>query len=83
VRPAAGGAAAADHLARDRIAGEVDANDESFGILVFAGVRFAPLGRVQEESSAPQPRLKCHHLRKLLSKTYRREKRKKRVTVPR
>jgi hypothetical protein len=63
VRPAAAGnAARADHLASDRAAREVDANNESLGILVFAGVRFAAFGRVQEEPSAPQTRLAYIHL---------------------
>jgi hypothetical protein len=38
---AAGNATRADHLASHRIAGESDANDEPFGIFVFASVRFA------------------------------------------
>jgi hypothetical protein len=59
---AAGNATRADHLSRDRIAGEPDADDEPLRILMFAGVRFAPFGRVQEESSAPQSRLVCNHL---------------------
>jgi hypothetical protein len=63
VRPAAAGnAARADHLSGHRLAGESDADDESLGILVFAGVRFAAFGRVQEESSAPQSRLAYIHL---------------------
>jgi len=39
-----------------------DANAESLGILVFAGVRLAAIGRVQEETSAPQTRLAYIHL---------------------
>jgi hypothetical protein len=70
----AGKASRADHLARDRVAGEADADDESLGILVLAGVRFAAFGRVQEEPSAPQTRLACNHLRLLLAQIYRREK---------
>jgi hypothetical protein len=63
VRPAAAGnAARADHLARDRVARKADANDESLGILMFAGVRFTAFGRVQEEPSAPQSRLAYIHL---------------------
>jgi len=62
---AAGNATRADHLARDGIAGESDANDEPFGIFVFAGVRFA-FGRVQEKPSTPQSRLVCNHLQDLL-----------------
>jgi hypothetical protein len=64
---AAGDATRADHPARDWIARESDANDETFGILVFAGVRFAAFGRVQEKPSAPQSRLICNHLQKLLT----------------
>jgi hypothetical protein len=64
---AAGDATRADHLARDGITRESDANDEPLGILVFAGVRFAAFGRVQEEPSAPQSRLACNHLQKLLN----------------
>ena len=56
------------------MAGEADANNESLGILVFAGVRFAAFGRVQEEPSAPQTRLACIHLQHLLNRNYRREK---------
>jgi hypothetical protein len=56
------------------VAGEADADDESLGILVLAGVRFAAFGRVQEEPSAPQTRLACNHLRLLLAQIYRREK---------
>jgi hypothetical protein len=64
VRPAAAGdATRAHHLARDRITREADADDESFGILVFAGVRLAVFRRVQEETSTPRPRLACIHLR--------------------
>jgi hypothetical protein len=75
VRPAAArDAARAHHLAWHRLAGESDANDEPLGVLVFAGVRFAPFGRVQEEPSAPRSRLACIHLQSLLSLNYRREK---------
>jgi hypothetical protein len=48
------------------MAGEADADDESLGILMFAGVRFAALGRVQEEPSAPRSRLAYIHLHELL-----------------
>jgi hypothetical protein len=71
-------AACADHLAGYRIARESDADDESLGILMFAGVHLAALGRVEEESSAPQTRLACNHLQASSAKKYRR---KKRVTV--
>src|ERR1700681_4059122 len=53
---------AAAHLARTRSGGEADANDQSFAILVFAGVRFAAFGRVQEEPSMPRTRLVYIHL---------------------
>jgi hypothetical protein len=59
---AAGDAARADHLTGDRVVREADANNESLGILVFAGVRFAAFRRVQEEPSAPQSRLAYIHL---------------------
>jgi hypothetical protein len=59
---AAGNATRADHLSSHRISREADANDEPFGILMFAGVRFAAFGRVQEEPSAPRSRLACIHL---------------------
>jgi hypothetical protein len=63
VRPAsAGHAARAHHLAWDRLAREADANDEALGILVFAGIRFAAFGRVQEEASVPRSRLAYIHL---------------------
>jgi hypothetical protein len=69
VRPAAAGnATRADHLSSHRIAREADANDEPFGVFVFAGVRFAAFGRVQEEPSAPQSRLACNHLQRLLDR---------------
>jgi hypothetical protein len=58
---AAGKASRADHLARNLLAGEADADDESLRILVFAGVRFAAFGRVQEKPSVPQSRLACNH----------------------
>jgi hypothetical protein len=58
--------ARAHHLARNRLAGKTDANDEPLGIFVFAGVRFAAFRRVQEKSSVPQSRLACHHLQELL-----------------
>jgi hypothetical protein len=64
---AAGRAARAHHLAGNRVAREADANDEPFGILVFAGVRFAAFRRVQEKSAVPRSRLVCIHLRSLLS----------------
>ncbi|MGH9143666.1 MAG: hypothetical protein ACRD2I_21225 [Vicinamibacterales bacterium] len=63
MRPAAAGdAARADHLSRDRMPWESDADDEPFRVFVFAGVRFATFRRVQEEASAPQLRLVCNHL---------------------
>jgi hypothetical protein len=39
-----------------------DSNDESFGILVFSGVRLAGRIGVQEEPSTPHARLACIHL---------------------
>ena len=63
-----GDAARADHLAGNRITWESDANDESLGILVFAGLGLAAFGRVQEEPSAPQSRLACNHLQELLGR---------------
>jgi hypothetical protein len=48
--------------------GESDADDEPFGIFVFAAVRLAAFGRVQEEPSVPQSRLVCNHLQQLLSR---------------
>jgi hypothetical protein len=68
-------AARADHLARYRIARESDADDESLGILMFAGVHFTAFGRVEEEPSAPQTRLACNHLQASSAKNYRRKKR--------
>jgi hypothetical protein len=65
--PAAGEAAAADDLAGERVAGEADANDEPLRVFVFAGVRFATFGRVQEKSSTPRSRLARIHLQKLLT----------------
>jgi hypothetical protein len=64
------------------MSGEADADDESLRILVLAGVRFAAFGRVQEESSAPQMRLACNHLRPLLDRIYRREKKESNSTAP-
>jgi hypothetical protein len=71
-------AARADHLAGYRIARESDADDESLGILMFAGVDFAAIGRVEEEPSAPQTRLACNHLQASSAKN---TGAKKRVTV--
>jgi hypothetical protein len=68
----------ADHLARYRMTRESDTDDESLGILVFAGVDLAAFGRVEEKSSAPQTRLACNHLQHSSSKNFRR---KNRVTV--
>jgi hypothetical protein len=62
-------ASRAGHLARNRLAGEADADDEPLGILVFAGVRFAAFGRVQEKPSVPQSRLVCNHLQELLKQS--------------
>jgi hypothetical protein len=59
-------ASRADHPPSDRLPWEAYANDEPLGILVFAGVRFAAFGRVQEKPSAPQTRLACNHLQELL-----------------
>jgi hypothetical protein len=88
VRPAAAGyPAPADHLSGHRITGESDADDESFGILVFAGVRLA-FSRVQEEPSAPHLRLACKHLQNSSANNIgasrgKFQPGKKRVTVPR
>jgi hypothetical protein len=68
----------ADHLAGYRIARESDADDESLGVLMFPGIDFAAVGRVEEESPAPQTRLVCNHLQASSAKTIGR---KKRVTV--
>jgi hypothetical protein len=46
--------------------GDPDANDESFRILVFGGVRFASRFGVKEEASAPHSRLGYIHLLSLL-----------------
>jgi hypothetical protein len=62
-------ASRADHLAHNRLAAEADANDESLRIFVFAGVRFAAFGRVQEKPSAPQSRLTCNHRQELLTQS--------------
>jgi hypothetical protein len=70
VSPAAAGhAARSHHFSRHRVAGESDADDEPFGVLVFAGVRFAAFGRVQEKPSVPQSRLVCNHLQELLKQS--------------
>jgi len=45
-----------------------DANDESFRILVFGGVRFASRFGVKKEASAPHSRLAYTHLHSLLFK---------------
>jgi hypothetical protein len=58
---------AAAYLARARAGREADANDQPFGILVFAGVRFA-FRRVQEEASMPRMRLAYIHLQNSLEK---------------
>jgi hypothetical protein len=55
-------AAAADHPTSCGRSCRPNPDDESFGILMFCGVRFARIRRVQEESSAPQSRLACNHL---------------------
>jgi hypothetical protein len=51
------------------LAWEADANDEPLRVLVFAGVRFAAFGRVQEKPSVPQSRLACNHLQELLTQS--------------
>jgi hypothetical protein len=42
--------------------GDPDANGNPFWVFMFACVRLTGIGRVQEESSAPQPRLAFIHL---------------------
>jgi len=66
---AARNASRADHLARNGLAGKADADDESLGIFVLAGVRFAAFRRVQEKPSVPQSRLACKHLQELLTQS--------------
>jgi hypothetical protein len=51
---------------------ESDANGESFGILVVAGIRLG-IRRVQEETSAPQLRLACNHLQISFVNTQKRD----------
>jgi hypothetical protein len=54
-------------FARDGIVRNADANGQTLGILVFAGVRLA-IRRVQEKTSTPQTRLAYTHLSRLLKK---------------
>jgi hypothetical protein len=60
------GTAAAGDLTGRRARRNPDANAESLGILVFAGVRLVAVARVQEETSTPHSRLACIHLQNLL-----------------
>jgi hypothetical protein len=53
---------AAGELTRNGWAMVSNSDDESFGILVFSGVRLAGRIGVQEEPSAPHARLVCIHL---------------------
>jgi len=48
-----------------------NSDDESFGILVFSGVRLAGRVGVQEEPSTPHARLAYIHLQNLLADPYR------------
>jgi hypothetical protein len=74
------GAAAADARAGDQArcglfgrmgGGDADANDESFGVLVFGGIRLAGRFGVKKEASAPHSRLVYIHLLSLLLLVYR------------
>ena len=53
--------------------GSAGADDEAFGVLELAAVRFAAIRRVKEETSAPHMRLVCNHLQCLLLQGLRRK----------
>jgi hypothetical protein len=50
---------------------------------MFAGIRFAAFGRVQEKPSAPHSRLVCNHLQHLLKPSIGAAQKKSNSTAPR
>jgi hypothetical protein len=51
--------------------GDLDADGDTFGVLVLTGFRFTAVGGVKEETSTPHTRLVYIHLQNLLADTYR------------